>query len=266
MLRIEPSVKVLLLIAFIGLAFASTGQNFSLGVKAGPSITLGRFGDSDLRDIYSNRTKIGFTAGGFISFPLAKDYAFVAEGAFSQKGKKIKFNNNEWTNSATFNFIDMSMALRKSFQFQLRPDVKSKILLKIGPNIEYWLNGKGNIGAAGNSDYTIAFDKEPDANFNINYYNNVNRWLFGIDFGIGMDAPINPRQRVMAELRFTFGQTNLGKDDSASSMEILGFQDDLRMNLKTLSLTFGYAFSFDLKESKMGRSTKDKVIKRKKRR
>lgn len=264
--RIEPTLKLLLLIVFISPVIHTSGQNFSLGVKAGPSITLGRFGDSDLRDIYSNRVKIGFTVGGFISFPLAKDYSFLAETAYSQKGKKVKFNNNEWTNKATFNFIDVSMALRKSFNFQLRPDVRSRIQVNIGPNVEYWLNGKGNIGAGGKSDYTIAFDKEPDANFNINYYNNVNRWLFGIDFGIGMDAPINSRQRVMAELRFTFGQTNLGKDDSSSNIEILGFQDDLRMNLKTLSLTFGYTFSFDLKESKMGRSTKDKAVKRKKRR
>lgn len=263
MLRIVALCFVILL----GLDQPVMAQNFSMGVKAGPSLTVGRFRDSDLRDTYSSKLKFGYTVGGFISFPLAEDYSFIAETAYSRKGKKLKFNSDEWTNNASFNFIDFSMALRKSFDYQIRPDIRSRIFLNIGPNIEYWLSGKGKIGAEGTpSNYTIAFEQEPDANFYVNYYNNVNRWLFGIDFGIGMDAPITSTQRVMAELRFTFGQTNLGQSNSSSNIEILGFQDDLRMNLKTMSLTVAYAFSFDLKESKMGRSTKDKVVKRKKKR
>ena len=118
----KPFVKYTIILMILVLALDSKAQKFSLGVKAGPSITIGRFRDSDLRDIYSNRTKVGFTGGGFISFPLAKDYSFIAEGGFSRKGKKLKFSSNEWTNNAKFNFIDLSMALRKSFDFQLRPD------------------------------------------------------------------------------------------------------------------------------------------------
>jgi len=158
------------------------------------------------------------------------------------------------------------MALRKSYDFQLRPDVRSQLFFNIGPNIEYWLNGKGNLGAGGDpTKYNIVFDQEPDADFTTNYYNEVNRWLFGIDFGVGMEAPITSTQKVLVEMRFTFGQTNLGKDDSSSTIEILGFQDDLRMNMKTLSVSAAYIFGFDLKESKMGRSTKDKIVKRRKR-
>ncbi|HCM76355.1 MAG TPA: hypothetical protein DIS90_08225 [Cytophagales bacterium] len=216
--------------------------------------------------MYNNQINIGFTGGGFISFPLKNNYSFISEFGFSRKGKKLQFNNNEWTNTAVFNFIDLSMALRKSYNFQLRPDIQSNLFFNIGPNIEYWISGKGKMGAGGEpTHYDIAFNQVPDANFNINYYNNINRWLFGIDFGFGMDAPITPTQKLLIELRFTFGQTNLGKENSTSTIEILGFQDDLKMNIKTLSVTAGYSFGFDLKKSKMGKSTKDKIIKRKKR-
>ena len=266
MSRINIPSVIFFSLSLVSLSSNSFGQNFSLGVKAGPSVTIGRFSDSELRDIYSSQGIIGFSAGGFISFPLANDYSFIAETAYSRKGKKLKFNNNEWTNKSSFSFVDVSMALRKSFNFQLRPDVRSKISFNIGPNIEYWLKGKGNIAADGEpTKYDIEFEKVPDGNFYVNYYNEANRWLFGIDFGIGMDAPINPKQRVSAELRLTLGQTKLGQFNSTSNLAILGFQDDLRMSLKTLSLTIGYTFSFDLKESKMGKSNKDKVIKRKKR-
>lgn len=240
-------------------------QKFSLGVKAGPSVTFGHFRDSDLRDIYSTRPKIGFTAGGFIIFPLEKDYSFISEFAYSQKGKKILFNDNTWTNNATFTFIDLSMALRKSYEFRLRKNVKSKLVFNVGPSIEYWLNGKGVVQASGPSaEYKVVFNQQAEGgNFNIDYYNNINRWLFGINLGIGADAPITSTQRIHTELRFSLGQTNLGKKDSSSSIDILGFQDDLKMNLKTIILSVAYSFDFDLKESKMGKSTKDKIIKRK---
>lgn len=242
----------------------ATAQKFSLGVKAGPNFTTGRFKDSDLRDQFNAKPVLGYLIGGVIVFPIKNNYSFGAEVGFSQKGKKLQFNDNTWTNKAGFSFIDMSMALKKSYEFQLRPDVRSKVIFGVGPNIAYWIKGKGKIDAGGpTAEYSIVFNQEPDGNFNINYYNNINRWLFGLDFGVGMEAPISSTQKILTEVRFTFGQTNLGKVNSTSDIEILGFQDDLRMNLKTLSISATYLFSFDLKESKMGRSTKDKVIKRK---
>lgn len=260
-------VTILFIVLATSFVQKMNAQNFSLGIKAGPGLTSGRFKDSDLRDRFNTQPYFGFTAGGLILFPLKKNYSFVAETVFTRKGKKIKFNDDVWTNTASFNFIDISMALRKSFDFKLRPNVNSKIFFGIGPNIEYWLNGKGSIDAGGpTANYEVVFDKESEGNFNINYYNEVNRWLFGLDLGVGMEAPITSKQKVFTELRFTLGQTNLGKVGSTSQLEILGFQDDLKMNFKTISLTVAYLYDFDLKEAKKGKSTKDKMIKRKKKR
>jgi len=244
-----------------------SAQNFSLGLKAGPNIAIGRFKDSDLRKQFNAEPVFGFTAGGIILFPLKNRYSFLSEVAYASSGKKLKFNSDEWINTARFNFIDFSMALRKSFPFQLRPDVRSNIFVNIGPKISYWLNAKGNIGAGGDpTDYDIVFEQTPDGNLFVNYYNNINRWLFGVDIGVGGDAPITSKQNVHVEARFSLGQTNLGKADSSSTLEILGFEDDLRMNLKTFTLSATYTFDFDLRESKMGKSTKDKVVKKKKQR
>lgn len=262
--KLSRLVTILALLANLALDTQTFAQKFSLGVKAGPSLSTGRFRDSDLRDQFNAKAILGFTAGGIIVFPLKNEYSFATEVGFSRKGKKLEFNEGTWTNKANFSFLDMSMALRKSFDLQIRPDVQSKIIVGIGPNVAYWMKGKGEIDAGGpTAKYSIAFNQEPDGNFNINYYNEVNRWLFGIDLGAGFEAPITSTQRILTEVRFTFGQTNLGKANSTSSVEILGFQDDLRMNIKTLSITATYFFSFDLKEAKMGRSTKDKMIKRK---
>ncbi|MGE0589646.1 MAG: porin family protein [Cyclobacteriaceae bacterium] len=261
-------IVTLLSLAFLIVGYTPvTGQQFSLGVKAGPSITTGRFKDSDLRDKFNTRPVIGFTAGGLISFPLKGRYSFISEFAYSQSGKKIKFNNNEWTNTATFNFIDLSMALRRAYEFRLGPNIKSDVFLNVGPKISYWLGAKGKIQAAGDpTDFDIVFGETPGSDIFVNYYNNPNRWLFGIDFGAGINAPITSTQKVFVEVRASLGQTNLGKTDSSSTMAVLGFEDDLRMNLKTLSVIASYTFDFDLKKSKMGRSTKDRSIRKERKR
>ena len=243
------------------------GQKFSLGVKAGPSVTFGRFQDSDSRDNFSTRVKPGFTIGGLVQFPLKGNYFFLSEFAYSRKGKKVLFNDNTWTNNSTFTFIDLSMAIRKSYAFLLKPNVRSNFFVNVGPSIEYWLSGDGTIEATGPpAKFNIAFNQPPNGNFDTNFYTEANRWLFGINLGIGTDAPITPTHRIYTEIRFTLGQTNLGEKNSTSELGIIGFEDDLKMNLKTITLSAAYTFAFDLKESKMGKSTKDKVIKRKKKR
>src|SRR4051812_29186260 len=93
----------------------SEAQNFSLGVKAGPTATWTNFPDADVRDEFSTSVKFGYMIGGVIEFPLKKRYSFTAEFAYAQKGRKIKFNDDTWQNNATYHFMDFSMALRRSF-------------------------------------------------------------------------------------------------------------------------------------------------------
>lgn len=67
------------------------------------------------------------------------------------------------------------MALRKSYEFRLRRNVKSNLVFNVGPSIEYWLNGKGEVQASGPSaQYKIVFNQQAEGgNFDVDYYNNV---------------------------------------------------------------------------------------------
>jgi hypothetical protein len=95
------------------------------------------------------------------------------------------------------------------------------------------------------------------------YMIDVNRWLFGIDIGVGMEAPIRKTQRIMTELRFTWGHTYFG-DQTSQNYNTIGWTDNnMRGNEKVLSLTVAYMFDMDLRLNKTGRSTKDKETKRK---
>lgn len=256
-------VKYIFIISLVIASSDIQAQKFSLGLKAGPLINWAHFGDSEDKKDFSSRPKVGFTAGGAITFPLKNHYTFLAEGAYSVKGRRILFNDNTWENNSTFSFIDMTMLLRRSFQLRITENFPAKWFVNIGPEVSYWLHSKGKILVEGQGPkYTVYFDREPDGNFHNMYYNNVNRWLFGISIGVGFEAPIKKDERISFELRFISGHTYLGNKESAY-IEILGFEDtSLRQNLKVLQLTAAYTFDFDLKEARKGKSSLDKTRKR----
>lgn len=239
---------------------APESQKFSIGIKAGPNMTLALYPDKEQRDQFTSYPKLGFGGGAFINLPLKKDYSYLAEAGYSVKGRKVKFNDGGFYNTQTFHFAEMSMALRRSFNLRLVKNIPSKWFINLGPNIGYWISGKGKFVE---TKYDIKFNVPPDGNLYVNYLTDPNRWLFGIDVGIGADAPINRRQKVRLEARATFGQTYLGKKNSGSSYASLSWEDTLKTNLTTLSFTAAYTLDFDRRAMKMGKSTKNKEIKKK---
>ncbi len=241
---------------------APESQKFSIGIKAGPNVTLALYPDKAQRDQFTSYPKLGFGGSAFINFPLKKDYSYLAEAGYAIKGRRTKLTNGDFFNTQTFHFAEVAMALRKSFNLRLVKNIPSKWFINIGPNIGYWISGSGKFVE---TKYDIKFDLPPDGNLYVNYLSNINRWLFGIDVGIGADAPINRRQKVRLELRATFGQTYLGKKNSGSSYATLSWEDTLKTNLTSLSFTAAYTLDFDRRAMKMGKSTKNKEIKKKKR-
>ena len=99
--------------------------------------------------------------------------------------------------------------------------------------------------------------------FKTMYMSNANRLLFGVDIGVGMEAPITKTQRVMMELRFTWGHTYFGSKTSQNYNKIAWTDSNMQANEKVLSFTLAYMFDMDLRLNKTGRSTKDKETKRK---
>jgi hypothetical protein len=237
---------------------------YSIGLCGGPNITYSTYGNRETQKHFRPGVVTGYSVGGFVKFPLKDKYSFITELSFAQKGRTTNFNEN-WNNKTIFHTIDADMALRKSFKIKLKKDVPINIFLGVGPNIQYILNARGRVKVTpgGVSRYDVVFNGTPDSDFSHDYYTNANRWLFGVDFRAGGDAPLMNNQRIYLEVRFTWGQTFVGGKNSSSYMEIIGFEDDLKFNMKTLNLVAYYAFDFDLKKSRMGRSTKDKEIRRK---
>src|SRR5688572_19170263 len=124
---------------------AGESQKFSLGIKAGALTSWPGFGDKEDKDRFSRKLSVGYSGGFLVDFPMKGNYRFLSEFVFTQKGRRLTFNDDEWENRSVYKFIEATMVLRKSYKFALKKNVPAQWFFNIGPEIGYWLNGKGKL-------------------------------------------------------------------------------------------------------------------------
>ncbi len=242
---------------FPSLAFT---QKFSFGAKAGILGAYTNFADQPGRENFRSDIKLGYSLAGIIGFPLKKNYSFVAEGGFAQQGRRYTYtvNGDQW--NATYYFGEFSMALRKNFKLKIKENYATNWFVNFGPNINYWINGSGSMDPyfGIHQSYSYVFDGTPDQSYTKIYLNNVNRWLFGLNLGFGFTATTLKNQKILTEFRLTWGQTYLGQQNSESLGGTPHITDELSLkgNLKVLNFSVAYIFDKDIRQSKMGKSTK----------
>lgn len=233
--------------------YDALAQKFSIGPLVGAQAYQVSFHHDEEKSLFNSKPKIGYRGGAYIEFPLENNFSWATEAYYSRKGRKISNKAGTITNNAAYNFAEVSVLLRKKYNLTLVPGIPAKAFFNIGPNVNYWINGKGTLDATVDLDYTVKFD-ETQSELTTNTINDANRWLFGLEAGAGVETRIYDKQFLQFEIRFTYGQTYLGDKDS-SQIRILGFQDSLRSNYRVLSLVVRYGLDIDLHEAKKGKST-----------
>jgi hypothetical protein len=154
-----------------------SGQTIQFGPKAG--VNIANFSNGD----YSNNTRVGFHAGGFLSFAAGKIFAIQPEVLFSTQGTKIDDVNSP-VKEFKANYLNIPVVA------QLRTG--GGVYLESGPQ-------------AG-----ILLTAETDDQSVKNLYKSLDwSWVFGIGFrsklGVGFDA------------RYNLGLTKIG--DSGAHVE-----------------------------------------------
>ena len=136
--------------------------------------------------------------------------------------------------------------------------------LSAGPEVAYWMNSKGYFYSyKPDIQYTVVFNQQPDGQLDKMYLNQINRWLWGIVMSAGVNAPLRGHQKIAAELRFVSGHTYLGHRKSSTFADI-NFLDTQLTNMKSLNIVITYFWDFDVKASRMGKSTLKKKLRRSK--
>ncbi len=250
--------KIAILLALSVCSIVSKAQKFSLGLKAGVLGVYTNFPDQT--DSLKSGIKPGFSIGGLISFPMKNKFSFTAEAGFSQQGRKWKYKINQDKWSSTYYFYDFSMAIRKTFKLKIKQNIASNWFVNVGPNINYWISGRGKMDPyfGIHQKYTLVFDQTPNFSYTQIHVNQENRWLFGINLGIGTTFTTLKNQKIITELRMTWGQTYLGKRHSESLGGTPGINEEmsLKCNLKVLNFSIGYILDRDIQKGRLGKSTK----------
>src|SRR5687768_11312406 len=162
----------------------ANAQKYSIGLRAGGTFNWASFRDKDQKDTFSVKPSTGFTLGALVGFPLKNNYSVIIEGGFSQKSRIIE-ENTSLENHSTYRFVDGSLLLRKAYKFQLGENIPAEWFVNIGPEVGYWLSGKGYFTAGGpRYPYQIEFDRAPDGDMGYLYYNSANRLFFALVLGV----------------------------------------------------------------------------------
>jgi hypothetical protein len=242
------STGILLLIVF--LSYSQT-----IIIKEG--FTLSRLSisndlDPDLGFDSKTKSKVGFTAGVGFNLPISDKFSIQPELNFVQKGVRIESTvikhflidvTYSVNNRMTINYLELPVLAKVSF------GSNKNFFLNAGPSIGIGLNGKSEItttytytvntepkSESSTALYKVKFGKKPEEDDdNIKYLDNQ------FDVGIQLGGGVLIAKKVMLDIRYTFGLTNLmdsekeateGNVNNKSRNKVLQFTVGLPINLK----------------------------------
>lgn len=236
-----------------------------VGPEVGVNYSWTSFRDDDLRERFGMKPVPGFHAGGHLAFRVRNRFFLHTSLLYATKGRVLtgKFDS-ALKNASTYSYIDMPINYTVDFRGKIKGK-EFKYFVGIGPNVSYWLGGKGKIYNSeleeNNQDqfsYKIKFGSSGDEDQPSNRLSveNSNRLQLGLNFIAGMVFEPLPKQRFMATMRYELGHSHLAKSDGKFSG--MYFEEPLKSRNKGFRISIAYLIDLKTEERKKGKSTIDK--------
>lgn len=236
-----------------------------VGPEVGVNYSWTSFRDDDLKNTFRQKPMVGFHAGGHIAFKVRNRFFLHASLLYSTKGREMTSRfDATLKDRARFNFIDMPINYTVDFRGRIGKSKEFKYFLGIGPNLSYWLGGKGRLF---NSDfeenfkdelsYKIKFaeatDEQEDDELRIA---NANRLQLGLNMTAGIVFEPWHKQRFMFSVRYELGHTYLAKSDGV----FIGtyYSEPLKSRNQGFRISLNYLYDLKTEERKKGKSTIDR--------
>jgi hypothetical protein len=261
---------LLLLLTFSSIALRSDAQLY-IGPIAGGQLSWTKFDNEDFKDSYKIKPVIGYHAGVNLSLKVRNRFFLHTSVLYATKGRKIEGKDDPMLkNKVRYDFIEMPVIYAVDFRGRLGSGKEFKYYFGIGPNISYWLGGKGKLYnsdldesadfASRDLKYSIVFRREPeDLSANEMNVAEPNRIQLGLNVASGLVLEPQPNQRVLVLLRYELGHSFLAREGNGTFTPTY-YQDVLQARNKGLRLSVSYLIDLKIENRKKGKST----IKRKK--
>lgn len=223
-------------------------QLFKLGAGGSVHAFTSHLGDVNDKDIFQPKWSVGYSPGIFTNIMFSDNFSLQTEFYYSWQGRKLVTKESGWYHRARYQYIEVPILLRKTFDIKLYKDIPTTWFFNVGPNIKYWTKGKGNVITGENVEveYDVVFGSPPEDSFPFEYMylSDVNRLMFGLTAGVGFSIDVVKFNTLFLEMRYTHGHTYFGKKDS-HRYNVLGFQDTMLSNPRTITFTAAYMLEFN---------------------
>jgi hypothetical protein len=204
------TITILLVVGSVVFPFSGLirAEVTGFGVKAGLS-----YANIHGRDVYEQRSRIGFGAGAFLTFGLGSSFAVQPEVLFVMKGSKYSNGSgaDAYRETLGLDYIEVPVLIK----FFLPVAGPFRLHLFAGPSLAFKLRARVEATFGGETE--------------VETLDNVKNTDLGLAAGVGLEHPLG-RGRLTLDLRYTAGMGSLSK----------GTGDDIKNG--ALGLFAGYSF------------------------
>lgn len=250
----------------------STFAQLLIGPTAGGNISWVSYEDNAYKDAYETGHVYGFHAGANISFRVHKQFFLHTSLLYSQKGKTLEGRvDKQMKDRVRHSYLELPLLYTVEFKSIIGRDKVYKWYLGAGPNVSYWLGGKGTIQNSElqevNIDklaYKVVFGK-PESEVRQNELNvaEANRVQLGLNFSAGVVFEPLPSHILMLMLRYELGHSFLSKEGYGTFSRIAEYRDNLLVRNQGVRISLSYLLDTNIDQRKRGKSTNKNSNKRK---
>lgn len=243
-----------------------------VGPVVGPQLSWTRYDDEDLRDTYDVAPVFRYHVGAMVSFRVHKRFFLNTSLLYSKKGKVITADyDSKLKNKVIYNYIDMPILYTAEFQAKLGGNKAFKYYIGGGPNISYWLSGKGTISSTDIAEsgvpeikYKVVFRKPLEETAqNEMTIADPNRIQLGINVVAGLVLEPMGFNKIAISMRYEMGHSFLSETNGVFPAAT-DYTDVLQARNSGIRLSFAYLIDLKTDQRKKGKSTSKIKTKKKK--
>lgn len=242
------------------ISFDSHAQ-FWFGPKVGVQMVSHSYQNENFKTRYAVDNDVNWHAGLTMQYTTDQRFAVHTELLYQKVRNRVqnKVDSFALDNFTDYNFLTTAMHARLTFGNGV-----VRFFGIAGPRIGYWLGGSGFIDSAEGADnfgvsggpYDIVFkDDALGAPATELVITRPNRIQYGLDIGGGAIMDLATGQRLVAEIRYNIGHSNMGFNDDVELIPGISYMPDIQFANDMFMFSLSYLFGYDPTDSRKGSST-----------
>ncbi len=209
-------------------------------------------------DSFNVKPNYNFQFGAVMTYQASDKYSVHTEVNFERYGKSLEnFEGDpQAISKSNSGFLTVPFVLRYNFG-------KAPFLFYIngGTKLSYWLYQNGTLeneflqeGEPPILDYRLVFRDDSSTDFDRRNLERPNRLQYALLAGGGMYFDLANEARIMLDIRYSFGHSNMGFNGSRD-FDFEPYVEDFEYRHNALSISVGYMFEYNAQLQRKGRST-----------